>query len=154
VNEQLERNKQTAIAFYDLMFNHGKPAEAVRKYVGDTYIQHNPGVADGKAFIRFFEEMAKDNPNKRVHVKRAIAEGSTSCSTATRSTPASPTGRAWTSPVRRGRQDRRALGCPAGRPGGVSPRQHDVLTLAPRRREWAAGDRSRAGDQGTRTIFP
>jgi predicted SnoaL-like aldol condensation-catalyzing enzyme len=76
MSEQLQRNKQTAIAFYDLMFNLGKPAEAVRKYVGHTYIQHNPGGADGKeAFIRFFKEMAKDCPNKRVHVKRAIAEG-------------------------------------------------------------------------------
>ena len=65
MSEQLERNKQTAIAFYDLMFNQGKPAEAVRKYVGDTYIQHNPGVADGKeAFIRFFKEMAKDLPEQ------------------------------------------------------------------------------------------
>ena len=34
MSEQLERNKQTAIAFYDLMFNQGKPAEAVRRYVG------------------------------------------------------------------------------------------------------------------------
>jgi len=43
-----ERNKQTAIAFYDLMFNQSKPREAVEKYVGDDYRQHNPFGADGK----------------------------------------------------------------------------------------------------------
>ena len=41
MNDELERNKQTAMAFDDLMFNQGKPAEAVRQYVGDVYIQHH-----------------------------------------------------------------------------------------------------------------
>lgn len=40
MSEQLEPNKQTAMAFYDLMFNQCQPAEAMRQYVGDAYIQH------------------------------------------------------------------------------------------------------------------
>jgi hypothetical protein len=47
-DQQLEQNKKNVMAFYDLMFNQNNPAEAIKRYVGDVYIQHNPAVADGK----------------------------------------------------------------------------------------------------------
>jgi hypothetical protein len=47
-----ERNEQNVIAFYDLSFNQCRPREAIERYAGEEYIQHNPSVADGRqAFI-------------------------------------------------------------------------------------------------------
>ena len=75
MEQNLERNKQNAIAFYQMAYD-GNPRKAVDLYVGNQYIQHNPAVEDGKeGFIRYFDRMAREYPDKSVKFVRAIAEG-------------------------------------------------------------------------------
>ena len=66
--------KTKAIGFYRTAFE-GQPRQAVERYVGDRYIQHNPAVADGKeGFIAYFERMQREYPEKSIRFLRAVAE--------------------------------------------------------------------------------
>jgi predicted SnoaL-like aldol condensation-catalyzing enzyme len=70
-----EQNKKNALAFYSLAFNDKRPAEAVQRYLGPKYIQHNPQAEDGpEAFIRFVTDFASRFPRSSLDIRRAVAE--------------------------------------------------------------------------------
>jgi predicted SnoaL-like aldol condensation-catalyzing enzyme len=72
----LEKNKETVRAFYELAFNDKEPEEAVERYVGSRYTQHNPAAGDGPGpFIEFVNAYAGQFPELHVDIKRVIAEG-------------------------------------------------------------------------------
>ncbi len=74
MNHSLDTNKKNAIEFYRMAYL-GKPAEAVKLYVGDKYIQHNPDVLDGiNGFLEYFERMNREYPGKDIEFVRAVAE--------------------------------------------------------------------------------
>jgi predicted SnoaL-like aldol condensation-catalyzing enzyme len=70
-----EQNKQNVVGFYTMAFNE-QPEEAVERYIGSEYIQHNPQAPDGPdAFIQFVKAFTGQFPELRVEIKRAIGEG-------------------------------------------------------------------------------
>ena len=53
-SEILSSNKKAVVSFYNMAFNQHKPTEAMKTFVGEKYIQHNPFVSNGqKPFIEY-----------------------------------------------------------------------------------------------------
>ena len=76
MNDQLKANKRIVHEWHELAINQRKPEEAVAKYLGPHYRQHNPGAADGpEPFIAFVKQFAQTYPDFRMESKRIIAEG-------------------------------------------------------------------------------
>jgi len=76
MNNQLEENKRIVSEWHELAIDKRKPEEAVAKYLGPHYRQHNPGAEDGpKPFIQAVKRIAQKFPDFRMESKRIIAEG-------------------------------------------------------------------------------
>ena len=72
----IEGNKQTVVEFYELAFNAKQPEQAVEKYLGAQYIQHNPQASDGAdGFIGFVTWFTGQFPEAGIEIKRVVGEG-------------------------------------------------------------------------------
>jgi predicted SnoaL-like aldol condensation-catalyzing enzyme len=70
----LERNKEIVLDFYTGAFA-GDPEKSVAEHLGESYVQHNPQVADGAdAFIGFVNRIKGAFPDAKLEVKRVVAE--------------------------------------------------------------------------------
>lgn len=73
--KQLEANKKMVADFYQELFG-DKNADAIDKYIGDTYIQHNPALPDGKdALKQGVTQWFKGAPKEKIDIQHVGAEG-------------------------------------------------------------------------------
>ncbi len=76
VGSDLSFNKRLAKECLDMIFNQHNPAQAVAKYIGASYRQHNPNAPDGpQGIIAYATGYLKANPQLRLDFKRIVAEG-------------------------------------------------------------------------------
>jgi predicted SnoaL-like aldol condensation-catalyzing enzyme len=75
VNQQLEENKKLVSNLYQEVFG-DKNIDAVDKYLADNYIQHNPGVADGKEALKAaLKVWFKGAPKEKIDIQHIGADG-------------------------------------------------------------------------------
>jgi len=73
--QQVESNKKLVVDFYQEVFG-DLNSEAVNKYIGDVYIQHNPKLTDGRQTLYEATKVwFKGATPSKIDVQRVIAEG-------------------------------------------------------------------------------
>jgi predicted SnoaL-like aldol condensation-catalyzing enzyme len=72
---QLETNKTRVANFYQELFGN-KDSTAIDRYIGSTYIQHNPALPDGKeALKKGVAIWFKGQPKEKVDIQHLGADG-------------------------------------------------------------------------------
>ena len=72
---QEAQNKKAVMEFYGKALN-DKDFDAASKYLGKTYIQHNPGAKDGPEGLKGFIAFLRDKfPQSHSEIKQAFADG-------------------------------------------------------------------------------
>lgn len=73
--KQSEENKKLVGDFYQELFG-DKSVDAIDKYLGETYIQHNPNLPDGKDALKAgVTQWFKGAPKEKVDVQHLSADG-------------------------------------------------------------------------------
>lgn len=72
---QQEENKKMVAQFYQELFG-DKDITAIDRYIGNTYIQHNPLLPDGKEALKEAVKVwFKGAPKEKVDIQRMAADG-------------------------------------------------------------------------------
>lgn len=70
----LENNKKMVADFYQELFGN-KNIDAINKYIGDIYVQHNPYLADGKeALIAACKVWFINAPKEKIDIQHIAAD--------------------------------------------------------------------------------
>jgi len=84
MNNQTENNKNIVLFWSVFAGNQRKPEEAVAKYLGAHYRQHNPGVADGpEPFMGMCNDSSKPIQIFAWNLKRSLRQAISWCCTFT-----------------------------------------------------------------------
>jgi predicted SnoaL-like aldol condensation-catalyzing enzyme len=70
-----ETNREIVLKFVDLFYGQKQVREAFKTYVTEDYIQHNPGIADGREAAILALEPMFSKPTFVADVKRVIVDG-------------------------------------------------------------------------------
>ena len=72
---QQEANRKVVLDFYEKGLNQ-KDADAAIALMGNRYVQHNPGAADGpEGFRKFIGFLREKFPNSHSEIKRSFVDG-------------------------------------------------------------------------------